>query len=142
VTVVNPTNAPVPTTNANEPALQPFQVTLSPHSSTTNNATDYFTVPAGKRLVIEYYNAFPASDLAGATEFMSLQTTAGGVTATYRVFNVTTFTAANQTVRIYADPGTTVTAFSAISPPPQLVIFKRTSPSRVISSTSPNPETL
>jgi hypothetical protein len=50
VTVVNPTNAPVPTTDANEPALPPFQATLFPHSSTTSQATDTFTVPAGRRL--------------------------------------------------------------------------------------------
>src|SRR5262249_52387410 len=37
-TVVNPTTSPVPTTDVREPALQPFQATLFPHSSSSNQA--------------------------------------------------------------------------------------------------------
>jgi hypothetical protein len=111
VTVVNPTSAPVPTTDANEPALQPFQATLFPHSSTSNEATDTFTVPAGKRLVIEYYSSQP-QDLSGGAAGMVLTTTAGGTFVQYIVYiNANTTNAVNQTVRIYADPGSTVEAF-------------------------------
>jgi hypothetical protein len=112
VTVVNPTSAPVPTTNANEPALQPFQATLFPHSSTSNEATDIFTVPAGKRLVIEYYSG-QAQDTSGGAAGMVLTTTAGGTFVQYLVYtNSNTTNAVNQLVRIYADPGSTVQAFA------------------------------
>jgi hypothetical protein len=53
VTVENPTTSPVPTTDVDNLALQPFQKNLLPHSSTSSQATDTFTVPPGKRLVIE-----------------------------------------------------------------------------------------
>lgn len=112
VTVVNPATSPVPTTDANEPALQPFQATLFPHSSTSNEATDTFTVPAGKRLVIEYYSGQP-QDLSGGADGMVLTTTAGGTFAQYIVYvNANTTNQVNQTTRIYADPGSTVEAFA------------------------------
>lgn len=111
-TIVNPTTSPVPTTDVNEAALQPFQATLFPHSSTTNEATDTFTVPAGKRLVIEYYSSQP-QDLSGGAAGMVLTTTAGGTFVQYIVYvNANTTNQVNQTTRIYADPGTTVEAFA------------------------------
>lgn len=112
VTVVNPTSSPVPTADVNEPALQPFQATLFPHSSSSNEATDNFTVPAGKRLVIEYYSSQP-QDLSGAAAGMVLTTTAGGTFVQYIIYvNAVTTNQVNQTARIYADPGSTVTAFA------------------------------
>ena len=42
-------NSSLATADLDDPDQQPFQVTLSPHSSTTNQATDTYTVPAGKR---------------------------------------------------------------------------------------------
>ena len=112
VTVVNPTTSPVPTADVNEAALQPFQATLFPHSSNSNEATDTVSVPAGKRLVIEYYSSQP-QDLSGGAAGMVLTTTAGGTFVSYIVYvNADTTNQVNQTTRIYADPGTTVEAFA------------------------------
>jgi hypothetical protein len=112
VTVENPATSPVPTTDVNESALQPFQATLFPHSSTSNESTDSFTVPAGKRLVIEYYSSQP-QDLSGGAAGMVLTTTAGGAFVQYIVYvNANTTNQVNQTVRIYADPNSTVEAFA------------------------------
>ena len=112
VTVVNPTSSPVPTADVNEPALQPFQATLFPHSGSSNEAADKFTVPAGKRLVIEYCSSQP-QDLSGVAAGMVLTTTAGGAFAQHIVYiNAVTTNQVNQTTRIYADPGSDVTAFA------------------------------
>lgn len=112
VQVINTAANPVPTTNINEAAFQPFQATLFPHSSSSNEAADSFTVPAGKRLVIEYYSS-QAQDLSGAAAGMVLTTTAGGNFAQYIVYvNATTTDQVDQITRIYADPGSTVTAFA------------------------------
>jgi hypothetical protein len=112
VTVVNPTSNPVATTDVNNPVLQPFQTNLFPHSSTSNEATDSFAVPSGKRLVIEYYSA-QAQDLSGGASGMTLLTTAGGNSVAYIIYvNANTTNAVNQTTRIYADPGTIVQAFA------------------------------
>jgi Ca2+-binding RTX toxin-like protein len=117
VTVVNPTTSPVPTSDVNEPALQPFQATLFPHSPSSNEATDSFTVPAGKRLVIEYYSS-QAQDLSGGGAGMVLLITAGGTTVQYIIYvNANTTNQVNQTARIYADPGSTVEAFAFNSAP-------------------------
>lgn len=111
--IVNPSTSPVHTTDVNEPALQPFQATLFPHSSTSNQATDTVTVPAGKRLVIEYYSS-QAQDLTGGAAGMVLTTTAGGGSPVeYIVYvNANNTNQVNQIARIYADPGSTVEAFS------------------------------
>lgn len=112
VTVANPTSSPVPTADVNEPALQPFQATLFPHSPNSNEATDTFAVPAGKRLVIEYYSSQP-QDLSGGAAGMVLTTTAGGTFVQYIVYvNANTTNQVNQITRIYADPGSTVEAFA------------------------------
>src|ERR1700730_15588910 len=78
-TVVNPTDSPVPTTDVNNPALQPFQINLLPHSPTSSQATDTYTVPAGKRLVIEYYSS-QAQDISGGAAGLTLLTTSRGKT--------------------------------------------------------------
>jgi hypothetical protein len=112
VTVENPTTSPVPTTDVDNPALQPFQTNLLPHSSTTNQATDTFTVPPGKRLVIEYYSS-QAQDLSGGAAGLTLSTTVGGNLVSYIIYiDANTTNQVNQTTRIYADPGSIVQAFA------------------------------
>ena len=111
VTIVNSAAAPALTEDVTNPALQPFQKALLPFSSTSNQGSASFTVPAGKELVIEYTSS-QAQDLAGGAATMILYTVAGGVESGYLVFNVVTnISQINQQVRIYADPGTTVEAF-------------------------------
>lgn len=117
VTVVNPTSAPVPTADVNNPAFQPIQFNLLPHSSTSNENAIYFQVPAGKRLVIEYFSA-QAQDLSGGAAAMTLGTTAGGSFVSYIIYvNKQDTNAVQNTVRIYADPGSFVQAFAFNAPP-------------------------
>ena len=98
--------------NVDEGALQPIQFNLLPHSSIGNSNAVYFQVPAGKRLVIEYYSA-QAQDLSGGAAAMTLSTTSNGNSASYIVYvNKNDTNAVNQTTRIYADPGSFVQAFA------------------------------
>jgi len=98
--------------DVDEGALQPFQVSVLAASNSSGQQAAYFSVPAGKRLVIEYYSA-QAQDLQGGNGVgMTLGTSAGGVFAAYIVYvNATTTNQVTQTTRIYADPGTQVQVF-------------------------------
>jgi hypothetical protein len=97
------------------PALQPFQQVLACSTtagvSITCSAT--FNVPAGKVLVIEYLHMH-SFDSGGsiAAEYL-LNCTAGGNAAIYQYGPETaitsTFHISEHQVRIYADPGSTVT---------------------------------
>jgi hypothetical protein len=111
VIVTNPSTAPVQGHDVDNPAFQPFQVSLLPSSSTSGQNAVYFQVPAGKRLVIEYYSA-QAQDTTGQAA-MTLGTTVNGVFASYIIYvNATTTNQLTQMTRIYADPGTFVQAFA------------------------------
>jgi len=103
------------TKDIDNPDLQPVQFNLFPHSSTTNTAAVYFPVPAGKELVIDYVSgqAQDTSHPCGLT----LGTSVGGNFLSYIVYvNRTTTDAFNMPVKIYADPGTSVQAFSFQNP--------------------------
>ncbi len=109
--------APVPATPPagaraqEEPSTQPIQLTLSPSSNSSHQATATYTVPAGKRLVIEYYSAQLTQFPVGGSGCVSLSTTVGGRTGTYKVVPPIASTVPyNQLTRIYADPGTFVRA--------------------------------
>ena len=104
-------NSSLATADLDDPDQQPFQVTLSPHSSTTNQATDTYTVPAGKRAVIDYYSAQLTEYPLGGYGYEYLITTAQGNTAYYKaVPPIASASPLNQMTRIYADPGTTIEA--------------------------------
>jgi hypothetical protein len=103
--------------NVDEGALQPIQFSLLPHSSTSNTNAVYYQVPAGQRLVIEYYSA-QAQDLSGGAAAMTLGITSNGNFVSYIVYvNKNDTNAVNQTTRIYADPGSSVQAFAFNSGP-------------------------
>jgi hypothetical protein len=100
-------------------ASQPVQVELGYNSEIGTTAP--FTVPAGKRLVIEYVGAFyavPTDPGHQAVDSISISTQVGSATVghlvlTYRVQNdppPTGFTIyhAGQHLKLYADPGTQV----------------------------------
>jgi len=98
-----------------EPARQPFQTRLL--CSTTAAGSIYcqasYTVPAGKELVIEYVQVSSTENGGSGTYYYGLQTTAAGQTPPY-VFAPGTRASSNypigdHLVRIYADPGSTVT---------------------------------
>jgi hypothetical protein len=111
--VANPITNPALTENVNDGVLQPVQFYLAPNSQTSGQASAYWPVPAGKRLVIEYYSA-QAQDLTGGAVLMTLTTSVGGSSVPFIVFvNATAGNQVNQTTRIYADPGTQVQAFEA-----------------------------
>jgi hypothetical protein len=92
-----------------EPQAQPIQLTLSPSSNSSHQATATYTVPQGKRLVIEYYSAQLTQFPIGGSGWVSLSTTVGGRSGTYKVVPPIGSTVPyNQLTRIYADPGTFV----------------------------------
>jgi len=94
-----------------EPGKQPFQWTLSPNSGSSTFSSDQFTVPAGKELVIDYISAQLTQYPAGGYAYMYLTTTGGGNSAFYKVIPPSSTTVPfNQNLKIYADPGTVVTA--------------------------------
>jgi hypothetical protein len=107
----------IPIRDVENPARQPFQRELQitvPAGS--NGVAQTFTVPAGKRLVIEFVAAslglFP-----GQKGILLITTTVGGSIASYDLpltdqgVGFTGFAGfrTSQMVRIYADPGSTVT---------------------------------
>lgn len=110
---------PIPVTVANTPLLttltepaaptQPFQylfqtVDSGPHTSQS------IVVPAHKRLVIEYISASLNEYPSGIGGGVYLETVAGGQDVTYYLTDsIQDFAKRNQSLRIYADPGTTVT---------------------------------
>ncbi len=115
VRVGNTPADPVPVRNVDDGA-QPFQeaiqVVLLPG---TRDDVATFTVPAGKRLVIEHFSAL-AQGPQGQRYLAWVSTTLNGVTPvgnflvfTQQTTNVSgdTYTA-TQPMRVYADPGTTV----------------------------------
>jgi hypothetical protein len=115
VNVVNPATSPVPTRDVDNAARQPFQAFLLCGFNGIGFCSDTFTVPAGKRLVIEFMSgtqALPTSEKAiwvqinvqnsgtsVAHQFPLTLTSDDGVNAS--------FVGAHQT-RLYADPSTTV----------------------------------
>ena len=107
---VNVANTPLLTT-LTEPAAptQPFQYLFQTTDAGPRTSRS-IVVPAHKRLVIEYISAslneYP-SDVGGG---VYLETVAGGQDVTYYLTDsIQDFAKRNQSLRIYADPGTTVT---------------------------------
>ena len=111
VDTANAQSKPALVRNVDEGALQPIQFNLLPHSTSTNQNALYYQVPAGQRLVIEYYSA-QAQDLSGGAAGMTLSTVSNGNSVSYIVYvNKNDTNAVNQTTRIYADPGSYVQVF-------------------------------
>ena len=105
---------PIPVTVANtvenhdldKPARQPFTIRVYPTASTPQN----FTVPAGKRLVIQQVSAFNFGSTT--VEDVALYSLVSGKASALLVpFTVNNqgIVYASQAVTDYADPGTTVT---------------------------------
>jgi hypothetical protein len=121
VKVTNTASAPVLTRDVDNPALQPFQnvrVISTPAGLLGGDET--FTVPAGKRLVIEFVSfqgSWPAGQ-ATTRLFIGVCNSGGGACQTRFFFPAvpqgpdfggdSLFTASSPT-RLYADPGTDVT---------------------------------
>ncbi len=108
---VNVANTPLATTPTTEPAFQPFKNRLNQTSATSQVATASFTVPVGKRLVIETVSSAYGSATVQGSGSVALLTTAGGTTVPHYLAD-TAFAQNRQnlSVRYYADPGSTVIA--------------------------------
>ena len=95
------------------------------HPSSCSKTLTLFSVPTGKRLVIETVH-FASTVVTGGPEggpvdnSASMSTTVGGVTAGYVIKFINDGTlpplTGTQAVRIYADPGTKVTALFCQAP--------------------------
>jgi hypothetical protein len=115
VTVTNTSAQPVPNRDQDNPAQQPFQAT----ASTVVAATGYvfnvplYTVPAGKRAVIEYLSGSGNCNAQAGVGMVTLNTLVGGIGGYYNA-GVQSVGDCNWIVnlplRAYADPGTVVTA--------------------------------
>jgi hypothetical protein len=102
------------------PVEELFQKEVSiPVANNTLNATASFTVPANKRLVIEFIAARYNLPSPGFSLLdLQIKTSVGGQTATYMLVPIRTLSfggldvwVASQQVSIRADPGSTVTLF-------------------------------
>jgi hypothetical protein len=100
--------SPLMVRDLDNPARQPFQVEL-------DQTTFAFSVPAGKRLVIEFVSARANSAPGFSLLSINVVTTVGGVTLQHPfvpVFvgknGVDNSYTVSQPTRLYADPGTTV----------------------------------
>ena len=117
VLVVNNPAEPVPVLDVENPALAPFQESQVnvPFDSGQLGVDVNFVVPAGERLVIEFASG-TALLAQGRVTAVQLVTVVNGVVAAHNLTFSSTGPAggfpisytANQQMRLYADPGTTV----------------------------------
>jgi hypothetical protein len=112
---------------APRPRKTPFQrdVSISVPAGTLAGSTS-FTVPAGRRLVLEYASGSTRVHVSELVR-VEIRTTAGGATVTHVVppsvyrrefegtVNPDFVVGFGQALRIYADPGTTVTVLAVRS---------------------------
>ena len=109
------TNAPLLTTPTDLAGpSQPFQRLFQPQAPNGARVSQSIVVPAHKRLVIEYVSASLSQYPSGVGGFVYLETRAGGQSVTYYLTDtVQSFAKRSQSLRLYADPGTTVTVAAA-----------------------------
>lgn len=119
VRVINTTLEPVPVVNIND-AGQPFQTSASATQLNSNvSSVNITTVPAGKRLVIEFISFTAQVPPGQNAEIMQISTISGPVGGVSHqlliheqpqaVIGDSIFRAV-QHLRLYANPGTTVSA--------------------------------
>jgi hypothetical protein len=121
--IINDTDHPVPVVDVGTPApaAEPFQH----HVSSFVQETLSLTVPAGKRLVIEFYSGTAATHVPCTMAAMRIETNLSGTSMQHRLlavpvplgepseFNPYTI---SQQVRLYADPGTSVQFAASTNP--------------------------
>ena len=118
VQISNPDVAPVPVRDVDNPARQPVHTNVFCIANSTLGCDEtIYTVPAGKRLVIEYASML-AEIPVGQVASWTISTFVGGRLERHRfpqtppsvAFHNVNATESGQQVRIYADPGTNVNA--------------------------------
>ena len=117
ITVANSTANPVPVKNVEKEVQQPFQQKVDwTNDPTYSGGGGSFTVPTGKRLVIEQISCQVGLTQGQAMAF-SVQTTVNGIFAAHRfILDLSPvgggayahYWFVDRLVRIYADAGTTV----------------------------------
>jgi hypothetical protein len=121
--------SPLEVRDTDNPARQPFQAEAG-CSVAGNFCNATITVPAGKQLIIEYAS-MSAAIPTGEVAFAKVITFVGGRRATHSLSSSSPATAAfigqlaqvGQLVRLYADPGSTVTFVAERGGPSVLVAF-------------------
>ena len=107
---VNVANLPLPTTGADNPANQPFQYDFQTDDDNQAQVSQAITVPAHKRLVIEYISSELNQYNPNVGGYVYLSTVAGGYNNYYYLTgHIKDGGRRNQSLRLYADPGSTVT---------------------------------
>ena len=115
VVVTNTAASPALVRNVDEGSRQPFQRPFSVNLAPTEGSGEAtFTVPADKRIVVEYAS-LRASLPPDQTVFVNIGTTAAGQSALHPMvisdqgmYGVLHLVGAAQPMRIYADPGTII----------------------------------
>jgi hypothetical protein len=108
-------NLPLPTTAADSPAKQPFEVQFFLSQSGTPASQGgapsiFYTVPAGKRLVIEYVNV--VSNIPNDPDDYSFVLITGSVSTNFNVVpSGSPYSAASEKVLLYAEAGTPVSGY-------------------------------
>jgi hypothetical protein len=112
VKIVNTRAEPVPVSVVGAVGVQPWQqrfTTTLPGPAVFDDPVGSFTVPAGKRLVLEYVSGVIDFSQNGILHRIRIRTSVNGVVGDhYAVDSSTLARGVGQGVRIYADPGTTV----------------------------------
>lgn len=116
VRVVNEADEALPVREVGREAREPFQHQFAldwPEANDFVFAT--YSVPSGKRLVVEYASAWAYLPATGQTMFVRMTTTAGGSSAFHTLalqkredYGVLKQFEGAHLVRLYADPATTV----------------------------------
>ena len=101
-------NVPLPTTAADGPAKQPVQVSNT--MSQASQITLFYTVPPGKRLVIEAANVF-SNSARDANDYTIVLQTGGAFQALNLVQNGTPYAAVSQKMLLYAEAGQPVNVY-------------------------------
>jgi len=104
-------NAPLATTTVDSPSRQPIQIEEFFDTNSTNHVV--YTVPVGKRLVIEAINSF--SNIPNDTRSHSIALYSGSASSNFFEYNLlpTTapYSAFSQKILIYGEAGQNVNAF-------------------------------
>lgn len=105
---VNIANTPLATTAADSPAKQ--SVHVQEILSQSGTFSIFYTVPAGKRLVIEYINLF--SNVPSDPDLYTLALQTGGMITVFSLVpNGSPYVGASQKVVLYAEDSSPVTGF-------------------------------
>ena len=105
---VTVSNSPLATSAADNPAKQPVEVQVI--LSNVATFSTFYTVPAGKRLVIEYVNIF-SNYPSDPDDYSFVLDTDNIFTNFNEVASGTPYSASSEKVLIYAEAGSAVTGF-------------------------------